>query len=330
MVLMMTGTRLHKRVYRYTPDCVNEIVLSAFLEKHIKGLKKLVSIYKNNTDRLKEVTEELERSVLTKRGLDEDPQNYAIWEEHKTVRGRRESYLHVRPVKPPRFLMDKLLGADKLVLMSGTAFPTDIADLIGDRPFKFLDLPSPIPKSNRPIFYRPVPFPLNFNTDPAKIAKAVEDILDKHPGENAIVHVSYGLSEKIRGHFTRPILFNTTSNKDETLEKFKTEGGVFLAAGCAEGIDLSGDLARVNIIVKLNFPDLKDPTVLKRKAMEDGEEWYSLTTLKTTIQMAGRTTRHETDKSSTYVLDPNFGRLVSRYSKALPKSFTESIVWSVA
>lgn len=327
MVLMMTGTRLHKRTYRYTPDCVNELVLSKFLDNHIKGLKKLVAIYKNNTDRLKEVTEELERATLTKQGLDEDPQNYAIWEENKTVRGRRESYLHVRPVRPPKFLMDKLLGADKLILMSGTIFPSDIHDLIGDAPHKFLDLPSPIDKAQRPVYYRPVPFPLNYSTDPAAIVKAVEDVLAKHPGENAIVHVSYGLSEKLRPHFSTPVLFNTSSDKDDVLAKFKKDGGVFLASGCAEGIDLSDDLATVNIIVKLNFPDLTDPTVLKRKAMEDGDDWYSLTTLKTTIQMAGRTTRHEKDKSSTYVLDPNFGRLVARHRKTLPKSFIEAIVW---
>lgn len=329
MVLMMTGTRLHKRIYKYTAACLNELTLSNFLDKHIKGLRKLVTIYQNNTDKLKEVTEELERITLTKKGLDEDPQNYAIWEEHKTVRGRRESYLHVRPIRPPRFLMDRLLDADKLILMSGTVFPSDIADLIGDRPYKLIDLPSPIAKERRPIYYRPMPFQLNYNTDPVKIVGQIESVLAAHPGQNAIIHVSYGLSEKLRPHFTVPVMFNTKADKDEILAKFKERGGVFLAAGCAEGIDLSGDQARVNIIVKLNFPDLKDPTVQKRKAVEDGDDWYSLTTLKTTIQMAGRSTRSEDDWSNTYVLDPNFGRLVMKYKKVLPKSFTEAIVWNI-
>lgn len=328
MVLMMTGTRLRKRDYRYTDDCLNEVVLSGFLEKHIVGLRKLVELHKNSTERLKEITDELERIVLTKRGLDENPQNYAIWEESKTVRGRLEQYLYIRPIKPPRFLMNRLLAASRLILMSGTLFGPDIRDIIGDDPYRMLDLPSPIPKDRRPVYYRPTPFAMNFNTDPQDIVTRIESIISKHPGENVIVHVSYSLSERLKDKFTIPILVNTAANKEEILERFKRDGGVFLAAGCAEGIDLSGDLATVNIVVKLNFPDLKDPTVLKRKALEDGEEWYALTTLKTTIQMAGRTTRSETDRSATYIMDPNFSRLASKYVKQLPKSFIEAIHWT--
>lgn len=328
MVLMMTGTRLRKRDYRYTDACLNELVLSEFLGKHITGLRRLVELHKNDTDRLKEITDELERIVLTKKGLDEDPQNYAIWEESKTVRGKLEQYLYVRPIKPPRFLMNRLLAADRLILMSGTLFRPDIKDIVGDEPYRMLDLPSPIPKEQRPVYYKPVPFALNHQTDPQNIVNRIQELVARHPKENTIIHVSYSLSERLRDKFTMPILFNTASDKDAILARFKREGGVFLAAGCAEGIDLSGDLATVNIIVKLNFPDLKDPTVLKRKALEDGEEWYALTTLKTTIQMAGRTTRSETDKSATYIMDPNFSRLISKYSKQLPQSFLDAIVWT--
>lgn len=328
MVLMMTGTRLRKRDYRYTKDCLNELVLSQFLGKHISGLRKLVELHKNNTERLKEITDELERIVLTKAGLDENPQNYAIWEESKTSRGRLEEYLHIRPIRPPRFLMNRLLSAKRLILMSGTLFKTDIQDIIGDEPYRMLDLPSPIPKDRRPIYYKPVPFAMNHGTDPQEIVSRIEAIIAKHPGENVIIHASYSLSEKLKGKFSTPILVNTASDKDEVLARFKQEGGIFLAAGCAEGIDLSGDLATVNIIVKLNFPDLKDPTVLKRKALVDGEEWYAMTTLKTTIQMAGRTTRSETDRSATYVMDPNFSRIVLKYSKQVPKSFLEAIHWT--
>ena len=195
------------------------------------------------------------------------------------------------PITPPRFLCDALLSADKIVLMSGTLFDTDIKTLLGDRPYESIDLPSPIPVENRPVFYRPVPFKMNYQTEPGMIVDAIENVLKSYPGKNAIIHVPYNMSKRLQPHFKRKVLTNTSQTKDETLKKFKKYGGVWLASGCAEGLDLKGDLARVNIIPKLAFPDLNDPVVKKRKALEDGEQWYGLETLKTLVQQVGRTTR---------------------------------------
>jgi Rad3-related DNA helicase len=95
----------------------------------------------------------------------------------------------------------------------------------------------------------------------------------------------------------------------------------------AEGIDLKGDLCRVNIIPKLNWPDLNDEVVKKRRSLADGQEWYAMQTLKTLMQQVGRSTRSQEDYSATYILDPMFSRMVNQYKHKLPKSFTESIVW---
>jgi Rad3-related DNA helicase len=95
----------------------------------------------------------------------------------------------------------------------------------------------------------------------------------------------------------------------------------------SEGIDLPDDLARINIIPKLQYPYLKDPYVVKRMALQDGEKWYALEALKYAIQAAGRTTRHEKDWSTTIIMDPTFKRKVDEYHDELPKDFTDAIVW---
>ncbi len=126
---------------------------------------------------------------------------------------------------------------------------------------------------------------------------------------------------------TIPYICNNAENKIEKLEYFKKHGGVFLAAGCSEGIDLADDKCRLNIIPQLLFPSLGDPIVIKRKALVDGQLWYGLEVMKTCIQQYGRSTRHEKDWSNTFIFDPLFGMVYGQTKAHLPKYFSEAIKW---
>lgn len=327
MLLMLCGVRLPFSRYKFPKASLSETVLVPYLLDLANKLKKLVHVYKNDTTRQKEIMSILTQLELTAHGLREDAQNYAIYTEKGFYYRKPEVFLNIRPIQPPKFVTQSFLDSRQIILMSGTLFEPDIRDLIGDRHYKFLDLPSPIPVESRRVYYRPAPFPMNYQTDPRDIVRLIETILDYHPGENAIIHVTYGMSSKLKSHFRRPVLTNTSENKDEIIARFKEKGGIFLAAGCAEGIDLPGDLCRVNIIPKLPFPDLSDKTVQQRKTLVDGDDWYKLTTFKTLIQQCGRSTRNESDFSKTYILDSNFSRIFRSIKGKLPKYFVESIVW---
>jgi ATP-dependent DNA helicase DinG len=326
MILMLSGFSIPYKTYMFPKNCTNELVLIDWLDKQIVGLKRQISIHMRDKTKMQQLGSDLQAFTNTRNGIAENPQNYAIWTSKGVHRKRPEIFLNVKPLTPPRNLVNKLLDSRNLILMSGTLFPSDIKDLLGDVPYKLLDLPSPIPKERRPIYYRPVPFPMNVSTPAQKIVDAIEAKLALHPGENTIIHVTYALSQQIRRLFKQPILFNDKNDKDIIVEKFKKQGGVFLAAGCAEGIDLKGDLCRVNIIPKLPYPNLGDPVVAKRKALEDGDDWYTSCIFKTLIQQVGRSTRSETDFSTTYILDPNFGRKFAEYYSKLPTSFKEAVI----
>ena len=326
MLLMLSGFTIAYKTYRFPKNCTNELVLIDWLDKQIQGLRRQIIIHMRDKKRVQQLGNDLSAFINARNGISEDPQNYAIWTDKGVHRGRPELFLHVKPLSPPRNLVNSLLKSRNLILMSGTLFPTDVKDLLGDVSYKLLDLPSPIPKENRPVYYRPVPFPMNVSTPPQKIVDAIEAILDKHPGENSIIHVTYSLSAQICKLFKYPILFNDKSNKESVVEQFKKTGGIFLAAGCAEGIDLKDDLCRVNIIPKLPYPNLGDPIVKKRMKLEDGTTWYDACIFKTLIQQVGRSTRSMTDYSATYILDPNFLRKFRDNYDKLPMSFKESVV----
>lgn len=325
----LTGTRLDKRRYPFTKDCINELFLTKWLDTQMSKLSKLLSVYRSSGKHKDavDIADEYEKLSMTRQGLLENPANYAIWIEKKPVQGGIREYLNIKPIAPPKFIRDAVLGSGKIILMSGTLFDTDVHDLIGDEPFMSLELKSPIPAERRQIYYRPMSTPVNKDTPPQAITAAIESILTQHAGENAIVHVPYSMSEKLKESFTRPVLTNTKSTKSDVLAEFKSTGGVFLASGCAEGIDLKGDMCRVNIVPKILYPNLGDPLVIKRKALPDGDKWYALQALRTTIQQFGRSTRGITDFSVGYILDPTFARLVERHLKDLPQSFLEAIVW---
>lgn len=331
MMLMMCSKRFRKSVYKFTSKVTDTLVLVDWMKDQQRKLRKLLAQYIKHKDynRLSEINDEIEGISATLKGVEEDPQNYAIWIDRGMHRGKPETFLNVKPLRPPAFIVDAFLRCDKLILMSGTMLKHDIDDLLRDRTYQFIDLPSPIPKENRPVYCRPVPFRMNYQTDPRLIAEAIECIIAQNYGLNTIIHTTYSMSPKLRPHMRTPVIFNTAIDKVSRVEEFKQKGGVFLAAGCAEGLDLKDALCRINVVPKLSYPDLNDPVVGKRRALEDGELWYALESLKNVIQQTGRSTRNEADWSRTYVLDPMFPRLIGKYGKYLPRSFTESIVWTV-
>lgn len=330
MLLLLCTKKLAKSKYKFDDRCNSEIYLVKWIEEQLRKLQKLLYQYRKSKDfkKMMEISKEIETLFLVKNGIEEDPQNFAIWIEKGYSKGKPEQWLNITPLRVPKFLVNRILKPKKVILFSGTLFKPDLEDLCHDRTLKFLDLPSPILKDQRPIFYRPMPFPMNFQTDPKDIVQQIEKILEENEGLPTIIHVPYSLSKKLQPLFVRPILFNTAEDKDKIVEKFKKEGGIFLASGCAEGLDLKDHYCRINIIVKIQFPNLMDHTVQKRKALEDGNDWYNLEAAKTTIQQAGRSTRNESDWSKTYVLDPNFPRMFSQTKRHLPKSFMESVIWS--
>lgn len=331
MALMLAGTRLRRSQYQFPNDVINERVLTVFLTDLEDRLRRLQALYKGDAKRLKEVVRDLTSVRLVRLGIMENPQNYAIWLEKGTYRGRPDTFLNLKPVRPPAYLMRQLTSSNKLIVMSGTLFPTDLQDLFGDAAYRFYDAPSPIPVANRTVHYTPAPFKMNARTDPETAAKYLQQVMKEESSEgqapNTIIHVSYAWSKKLEPYLA-PLgwRFNTPENKAEVLEDFKRKGGIFVAAGCAEGLDLKGDLCRLNIIPWLLFPNRGDPVVAKRATLADGEEWYLLETMKAVIQQTGRSTRDLTDYSKIRICDNNFSWVYRRVKKHLPKSFCESVV----
>lgn len=279
-------------------DLTSEIKLVKFFEEKIGKLSKMIEKEKDE-EQLEKLFTQRDNAMYTKAGFEDNPELYVLEFE--------EGSLRVMPVKTPRVFLDKLLGNNGL-LMSATLVPHDIEEIMGNRPYDFLDVGTPIPASRRQVYWQPSKCGFSYDKiNPQIIAEDIKRIYNESGKEPTMVHATYGMAEKLRQYiFGSDVIFHTKEEKPEALAKFKKEGGLLIACGMSEGVSLDHDLCRQQIIIQLSFPNLSDLYVKKRRALADGETWYAAETYKIFAQQLGRSTRAVDDWSKTIILDSRF------------------------
>ena len=247
--------------------------------------------------------------------LDSDPDSFVTY--------FKDGDWYVEPLNVPRDVIEKALGhADKVILMSATLPRSWAEKILGKRKYAYLDSPSPIPAENRKVVF--APGQLKASSHPAEIAQWIKQQLTRYEG-NAIVHTTYSMGLSLAEYFP-DALVHTKKTKLSTLREFKKRGGLWIAAGASEGIDLAGDCARVNLIPVLPFANNKEP--LGAALFERSSYQYYLETAIQFVQQCGRTTRGIEDWSVTVCGDNRLSWLLQKTAKDLPDSFRKAIIWS--
>lgn len=301
--------------------------LRAWVQERYDHAKDMYDAYMAGNDAARAATwaRRMRRYSNLMYGLEYKGEQYAI----KYDRAREK--LNVTCTRLPPHIAENTFGPGRKILLSGTIFRPDISELLNTEDYHLIEPPSTIPVENRKIHFKPTPFRINYQTDRGALAQFINMYLERYGrGERAIVHLPYSWAREVSEHLNRPnAIFHDKEGKDMALLKFKrTPGSVLLACGMAEGVDLPGDLCRLNIIPKILWPSMFDEFVQKRSAQADGQLWYALEAGKTVIQQAGRSTRGPDDWSRTVVMDTSFVNLIEKTKNHLPHSFLEAIVWS--
>jgi Rad3-related DNA helicase len=311
LLMLISGESFDKK---YDPPKSLEFVeIADWLRGKAAVLNKLIESDKN-------VNRNLMEYVKVSRIIDAIETSPAHYTHHYDEDGK----LVVHPIDPPRELIDRILQCDLLILMSATLYKSDIEALTTSE-FSHLELESPIDESRRRIVVdMSVGTGFNSRTDPEIVAMWVKKIVSNYSGRNTIVHVTYSLSKKLKQFFPEAYV-NTTEDKEEVLELFKKNGGLWLASGASEGIDLYGDLCRLNLVPVLPRPNIGDPVQKRRLAQPYGSRRYRLGVIKSVQQQAGRSTRNEEDESKVVVAGSGILKLLDEFITELPKGFTEQL-----
>lgn len=225
--------------------------------------------------------------------------------------------------------------ASKVLAMSATILSApQISRNIGIQNFEYKVMPSPFPPENKPVYYMPV---ANLSrgtltTELPKLAKKVDELLDKHKDAHVLVHtVSYKIRDFLSANLKQSssrILTHGPKDRAEVLSKFKSSKlpYVLISPSFERGIDLPYDECRVVILAKVPWPSLGSPQISARlHGSKDGQAWYTHRTISNVIQATGRAQRAVDDYCDVYILDSQFGRLYNDNKQMFPDWWRKSL-----
>jgi Rad3-related DNA helicase len=261
-----------------------------------------------------------------------DKENWVFDISRTDVRGNLKATF--KPIDVSQYSEDVLFHlGEKILIMSATIIDKNtFCKTLGipQSECSFITLPSPFDPKNRPVIFSPVGSMSAKNIDKTlpKLSNAVREILDHHSGEKGIIHCkTFKIANYLKNSIkSNRIITHDSSNRDEMLKKHieSKSPTVLLSPSMTEGVDLKDDSSRFQIICKVPFPYLGDKLIKKRMNKFPG--WYNLQTAKTIVQSAGRSVRNDRDHASTYILDLDFERFISRNRHLFPTDFINCLI----
>jgi hypothetical protein len=315
LLMLISGNRFDKKFN--PPKGLSFLGATTWLKDMESFLYRFID-KSNDSNKVTKALHDLDKVQNTLMGIKESPASFVHEYDKET------GDLIVFPISPPAELVNRLLQCDRLVLMSATLYERDVKRLT-PLPYVFKEFESPIDASRRRIVVNEGFAPnMNAETPPELVAHWIKGRVKEHPNVNTIVHVTYAMSKKLKP-FIPGCMTNTPEDKREILDKFKATGGLWLASGCAEGLDLPGKLCELTLIPILPSPNIEDPIYKRRLALPLGQEEYDIRVLKTVQQQSGRATRNPNDYSLTVVGCRRFLALANKYKDQLPEAYQQQI-----
>mgnify|MGYP000937101380 CR=1 FL=1 len=196
--------------------------------------------------------------------------------------------------------------------------------------------------------YRKIPNSFNFDKSPIyvyqglsmsyknkndsfpRMIEKIDEILDRHPHENGIIHTgSYANSKRIfedSRHQNRILRYSDASDKKDLLFDFNNrDNSVLMGPSILEGINLFDEKSRFQIIAKVPYASIADRFVAAK--MKIDPPWYNWQTIINILQGIGRSIRHKDDFAVTYILDGDFIQLWRRNRHHFPDEFNDRMIF---
>lgn len=220
-------------------------------------------------------------------------------------------------------------NADHVILLSATIIDhPNFASILGIKDYDYLDINSEFDSDLAPI-YTMAKQKINYQNlkDMLPVlAKQVRQIMEEHKDEKGIIHThTQQIADYIRENVKSDrLLCREPGVKNEELlelHKQSKEATVLVSPSMTYGVDLKGDLAKFQIILKAPWLPTKDVRV--EKMMKIDKNWYSNKMLCTLVQACGRGIRSKSDVCQTYILDGSIYDTVYRNKSKLPKFFLD-------
>lgn len=163
----------------------------------------------------------------------------------------------------------------------------------------------------------------NFQKNIDDVLIDVLKICKLHSNERGIIHTAtFDITNRLRDKISmltnrefkeRFLFYSTPDEKNYAMELMKSDDDkkyIIVGPSLYEGLDLSDDYGRFNILVKVPYSSMNQYVKAK---MERYPKWYVNQTLEKTIQAIGRTNRNKNDWSKVYLMDSLFTKFAYNY-----------------
>lgn len=251
----------------------------------------------------------------------------------------KQSVFSIKPIFVGA-MFDNLINAEHNLICSATISEEFARTTLELENATYIRLNPVFPKENKKvIFYKPQNLNATTLQSPevkSKLFNACRDICEKHLVKNnergVILTPSFVLNEEIAKFLTaefpryRFIIHKKGDKMVNIIEQFKFASGpcVMITPSGYEGMDLSGDLSRFQILVKAPFASLGEARI--KYIATHYSSIYTVLTLMKVVQGAGRSVRGPTDWAITYMLDSNIQRMWNSKQMAWANEFDSRVV----
>jgi len=219
-----------------------------------------------------------------------------------------------------------------IVLMSATIIDVDnYCKTLGVENYKYIEVDSPFDSRKAPI-YCSTKYKLNYkNIDmvlPYMIDQ-VRELCEQHKNQKGIIHThSNKITKAVQNEFALQSRFlyreeGVSNEQILNMHNNSKDPTVLVSPSMSHGVDLIGDLAEFQIIIKAPFSPLGDIRV--KKMFELDKIWYSNKMLCGVIQSCGRGVRSKSDECVTYILDGIITDAIKRNRNKIPQCFLDRI-----
>jgi Rad3-related DNA helicase len=246
---------------------------------------------------------------------------------------RSGTKVEFKPVWPDKYCESYLLrGVKDIVMMSATLVPQALRNIgLRDDQFDFMEMESTFPPERRPVYIFPcarMRYDMSVDEE-QKMIDGLDAILKTRPRWRHLVHtVSYTRAQLIkqRSSQSRRITIHDSRDTARTIDWLKHDSpddAVVATPSMYTGYDLPGDECRCQAIVKIPFPDTRDPVVKARVAKDKKYLYYAAMMYIT--QAVGRICRHDADYGETWILDSNALWFFDQAKEFMSKSLAAAV-----
>ena len=325
--LVKTGTSMSSFPSQETPIKVlawlNELIISlnSNIEEHKQYLKEhkgSADFFKKSADYTKLLNLQGSVQILVATFYDSE---YIIEREDKIIK--------FTPLKVDKLSQYIFNHADHVIIMSATIIDhKSFCKNLGIAKYEYIEVDTEFDHSKGPIHIM-TKQKLNYSNLREMLptlAKQVEGILKEHGDEKGIIHThTQYIADFIRDNVRsdRLLCREAGVRNEELLELHENTNKptVLVSPSMTYGVDLKGDLAKFQILLKAPWLPTKEKRV--EQMMKLDKQWYSNKMLCTLVQACGRGLRSLDDECVTYILDGSIFDAILRNKSKLPTYFVD-------